>query len=598
MVPNHRSIFRLFLVRYTPMALLCILISYIIYYEFKETNETLLLNNLKPHHFLDPLELAWITGSILLLLAIGAWHMSTSRFLQILFENRNRDQLKRMQLLLDSTVEGIYGVDTKGLCTLANKACARMLGYNQPKELIGQHMHELMHHTRPDGSPYPMEECRAHQAFETLVESEVDDELFWRKDGSSFPVSYRAVPIFEEDQTVGMVCTFVDISDRLQAEANRSQLNRLLETSLSEIYIFDPATMLFSYVNRGALENLGYNMEEMAEMTPVDIKPEVDQEQFARIIEPLLNGQKERIIFSTLHQRKDGTTYPVEVHLQLAEQSGKRVFLALILDITQRKKLEEQLRHAQKMEAIGHLAGGVAHDFNNILQVISGNAQLLMLQHTPDQLERNFAAEIIKAVERGSALTRGMLAYSRKQPLTLRQTNLNILIIETLILAKKLMTANITITQNLTSTGLIVLADQTLLQQVIFNLMTNARDAMPDGGTISIRTSLVGLDRKFVDQSGFGAAGNYALLQISDTGHGISQEIRDKVFEPFFTTKDIGKGTGLGLAMVYGTLKQHRGYIAFESDPESGTTFSIYIPIDLPETQNPALNSKNVASDS
>ena len=515
----------------------------------------------------------------LLFVAFGVWSISTARINQKRAEIAALYRLDQLQLLMDSTLEGIYGVDLAGYCIMANRSCAKMLGFDKPSELIGKQMHQMVHHSHPDGTPYPVSECRAHRAIETGTESTVDDEVFWCKDGTPLPVAYTSRPIIDNEKIVGMVCTFVDISERLKEQQERLRLLTVLEESLNEIYLFDTKTLKFEFVNRAALQNLGYSMDEMRDLTAYDIKPLISEHEFKRIINPLLEGNQQTIEIQTVHERKDGTTYPVDVHLQLIWSNNNASFLAIIFDISERIAMENQLRHAQKMEAIGQLASGIAHDFNNIMQVISGNAQLIKMKSAGDKQTEEHVSQIIKSVDRGVSLTKSMLAFARRQNLSLSPIELNRLVHESELLAQKLLDGRHRLIVELYLEPLRISADATLLQQVLFNLITNARDAMPDGGNIQIKTGRCDLSIEFIEQHGFGCVGPYATLQVIDSGHGIDEGIRAKIFDPFFTTKDIGKGTGLGLAMIYGTVKQHHGYILLESEPGNGASFTIFLPL-------------------
>ena len=372
-------------------------------------------------------------------------------------EDNAKYHLNRIQVLLDSTQEGIYGTDHDGRCTLANKACAKLLGYDSPDELLGQPVHELMHHTRPDGKPYPVEECSAHKMSETGIISAIEDEVFWRKDGSFFPVSFNVLPMRNGDQIIGMVCTFTDITEKLQ--------------------------------------------------------------------------------------------------------------------------IEEQLRQAQKMEAVGQLSGGIAHDFNNILQIVSNNTRVAMDKFGIADPLHSVLEETLEAVQRGASLTRSMLAFSRKQFMRIRPLDLNQLLADSLVLGQKLMPETIQLKFQPYKEPLMVRADGTLIQQVLFNLLTNARDAMPEGGTITITTSLTEVDKEVLELNLCSHRGFFALLSVSDQGCGIPENIRCNIFDPFFTTKNVGQGTGLGLSMIYGTMHQHGGFVTVDSSSEVGTTFVIYLPV-------------------
>jgi PAS domain S-box-containing protein len=250
-----------------------------------------------------------------------------------------------------------------------------------------------------------------------------------------------------------------------------------------------------------------------------------------------------------------------------------------INDLTESKTLEEQLLHAQKMESIGVLAGGIAHEFNNILAVILGYGQVMRKGFEPDSSGMNDLDQILTAAERAAVLTKGLLAFSRKQRVTLKNLDLGILARNTLKSFSRIMGDDIIIKESLDATPRIIYADQALMTQVVMNLMTNARDAMPNGGEfeISIKTTL--LTEPYVNLFCTIPPGNYAQLTLSDSGHGIDEETLQRIFEPFFTTKDVGKGTGLGLSVVYGIVSQHNGYIIVSSAYGEGATFDIYLPL-------------------
>lgn len=245
----------------------------------------------------------------------------------------------------------------------------------------------------------------------------------------------------------------------------------------------------------------------------------------------------------------------------------------------EKQNLEEQLRHAQKMEAIGTLSGGVAHDFNNILSAIIGYASLLKIDMEGDNRSTHYVDQILASSERAAHLTQGLLAFSRKQVLNPKAANLNEIVRRVQNLLMRVIGEDIELRTNLSDKDLTILADSGQIEQILMNLATNARDSMPDGGLLSIETARVELPEHFVNAGVNGKTGEYALLTVSDTGEGIDEEIRERIFEPFFTTKEVGKGTGLGLSIVYGIIKQHSGHVAVESTPKKGTTFKIYFPL-------------------
>ncbi len=248
-------------------------------------------------------------------------------------------------------------------------------------------------------------------------------------------------------------------------------------------------------------------------------------------------------------------------------------------DVTDQKNLEHQLHHSQKMEAVGQLAGGIAHDFNNILTATIGFASLMLMKMDGDNKLRHYAEQILATSEKAAALTRSLLAFSRKKILSLQPTDLNEVLRNGKKLLLRLISEDIEVRDELCADKLIIMADNVQLEQVFMNLVTNARDAMPDGGELFLKTVPFTIDDGFIHSHGYGKAGKYACISVSDTGKGMDVITRERIFEPFFTTKEVGKGTGLGLATVYGIVRQHDGYINVYSEPGRGTTFRIYLPL-------------------
>jgi CheY-like chemotaxis protein len=241
--------------------------------------------------------------------------------------------------------------------------------------------------------------------------------------------------------------------------------------------------------------------------------------------------------------------------------------------------LEAQLRQAQKMEAIGQLAGGVAHDFNNILTAVIGYGNLLKAKMAQDDPLRTYVEHILASSGKAVNLTQSLLAFGRKQIIELKPCKVSTLIKNVEKLLARLLTEDIELRTFISPSDPTILADPTQIDQVLINLSTNARDAMPNGGHLKIEVKPAQINRAFVESHGYGEIGNYVLISVSDTGLGMDTATKEKIFDPFFTTKEIGKGTGLGLSIVYGIVKQHNGYIIVESQPGKGTTFNIYLPI-------------------
>jgi len=248
-------------------------------------------------------------------------------------------------------------------------------------------------------------------------------------------------------------------------------------------------------------------------------------------------------------------------------------------DITEQRNLEAQLRHSQKMESIGTLAGGIAHDFNNILSAIIGYCSLMEMRMTKEDRLRPMVGEILTAANRAAALTQSLLAFSRKQIMDPHVVDVQEIVKGVKQLLQRLLREDIQLLTTLQEEQCTVMADKGQVEQILMNLATNARDAMPGGGKLAISVATIMLDQNFVASHGYGKSGKFALISVSDSGVGMDEATRQRIFEPFFTTKEVGHGTGLGLSMVYGIVKQHNGYINCYSEPGQGTTFRIYLPI-------------------
>lgn len=284
---------------------------------------------------------------------------------------------------------------------------------------------------------------------------------------------------------------------------------------------------------------------------------------------------------SHTHTHQNGTEFHYELKAFPIRDATGEVVAAIetITDITERKNLEEQLRHAQKLESVGTLAGGIAHDFNNILTAISGYGEMIEMRMPKNDPNIAYLREMLAAAERAAHLTGSLLIFSRKQSTAMNPVRINALIEGIRKMMLRLISEDIETSIFLAPGDMLVLGDQVQLEQVLLNFVTNARDAMPEGGSLSIETGLQEINSEFTHMHGFGKPGMYALISVSDTGEGMDEKTRGRIFEPFFTTKDIGKGTGLGLSIVYGIVEQHHGYINCYSKPGIGTTFKVYLPI-------------------
>ena len=351
-----------------------------------------------------------------------------------------------------------------------------------------------------------------------------------------------------------------------------------IEQSADGIVITD-AQGTIQYVNPAFTRVSGYSREEALGKNPRILKSgKHDEAYYRKLWETILGGEiwQDEIT----NRRSDGSLYPEQMTITpVRDQRGEIThFIAIKAEVTERKRLEQQLRQAQKMEAVGRLAGGVAHDFNNLLTIISGYSELL-LEH-PGTVEplRGYVNEIRNASGRAASLTRQLLAFSRQQVLAPRVLDLNAVVANIEKMLKRLIGEDIDLVTVLAESLWPVKADPGQLEQVLLNLAVNARDAMPKGGMLTIETANVEMDRTYAQTHFPLSPGPYVLLAFSDTGIGMDAETQARIFEPFFTTKEKGKGTGLGLATVYGIVKQSGGYIWVYSEVGKGTTFKIYLP--------------------
>ncbi len=347
----------------------------------------------------------------------------------------------------------------------------------------------------------------------------------------------------------------------------------LFENTHDMIQGIDPANGKFLFVNPAWLAALQYTQEELEGLTVFDVLHDRYHADGARIFREALAGKSFHGV-SLIFAARDGRAVSTEGTISPQRHQGSvTASYGFFHDVTKRKQVEEQLRHAQKMEAVGQLAGGVAHDFNNILTTITGYASMMATKTEKVSRERFILEQIVAAAKRAAGLTRGMLAYSRKQVIELRPVDLNAIVrnLENLLL--RLLGEEVELRTMLAAQDIMVMADSGQIEQVLMNIASNARDAITGQGRFLIETEIIELTRDFISVHGYGAPGAYARLCMTDTGCGMDDKTMSRVFEPFFTTKEVGKGTGLGLAMVYGIVKQHNGFINVYSEPGKGSTF-------------------------
>ncbi|RLJ22346.1 histidine kinase [bacterium endosymbiont of Escarpia laminata] len=388
-------------------------------------------------------------------------------------EASRRESEQQVRDLLDSTAEAIYGLDAKGRCTIVNPACLRMLGYQHAGELVGKEMHPMMHHSKADGIARSLDECLIAGAWRDGQATLTAKDIFWRRDGSSFPVEISAYPIRRDGEVVGAVATFLDITERL--------------------------------------------------------------------------------------------------------------------------KSEESLRRAQKMEAVGQLTGGIAHDFNNLLGIMLGNLDFLQQLVADNKKASDRVQTTTKAAMRAADLTKQLLGFSRRESKNITATDLNQVIRGMESLIARSVTPEVEVELQLAEGLWLTDIDQGDLQDALLNMVLNARDAMPNGGSLTIETANQALDAIYEEQNPIVDKGDYVQLAVSDNGSGIPAEALEHIFEPFFTTKAEGRGTGLGLSMVYGFVQRSKGYIKAYSEPGIGTTIHLYLARSGDPSQKSAHSTDNEA---
>ena len=502
---------------------------------------------------------------------------------------RSEEALMRSEsqyrLLLESTAEAIYGLDLEGRCILANPACLRLLGYSSDDQIVGKNVHELIHHTRPNGSEYPWEECSIFQTFRQGEHYHDDGEVMWRADGTSFPAEYSSHPIYKDGQVVGAVVTLQDISARKRAEEElkreKEKFRVLVEESPLGIMVMTKS-QYFTYINPKTVEMFGYNLEDIPTvghwLEKAYPDPDYRNQVATTWTEDCEEGKTDELparIFKVAC--KDGSVKTVKFKL-LVLQSGDQYIITE--DITETKVLEERLRQSQKMEAIGTLASGIAHDFNNILGAILGYAELTVIHARLEENVRQNLEQIITAGKRAKDLVKQILTFSRQTEQRLLPVNVTPIVKETLKFLRSSLPKTIEIKQEIKVARDEVLADPTQIHQVIMNLGSNAAQAMKsEGGVLGVKIENVHLDSQGPPQGVERNSGRYLKVSISDTGVGMDQLTMDRIFEPYFTTKEMGEGTGMGLAVVHGIVKNCGGDIEVFSEAGQGTSFHVYLPL-------------------
>ena len=587
-------------------------------------------------------------------------------------EQALRDSEERLRLVLDGAPGGFYAVDRQGNTTLVSRGFLNMLGFKHEQEALGRKLHDLIHHTKAEGGPYPVEECPIYKCASGGEPAHVADESFFSLDGSAVPVEYWATPIHQDGQHIGALCTIVDLSEQKRSDAALREESRTLETLNSTgsaiaaeldldrlvqmvtdagveltgaqfgaffynvldeggasyfLYAlsgakrsdFDRfgmprATAIFhpTFVGEGVVRSDDITLDDRYGKNaphwgmPKGHRPVRSYlavsviSRSGEVIGGLFFGHSKAARFTDRHERLitgiaaqaavgiDNARLYEAVQKELDERVRAETALRDLNDtleqrvteeVERRVEAEEALRQSHKMEAVGQLTGGIAHDFNNLLAGISGGLEDIerrLSQGRTDGIDR-FIAGAQTSAQRAAALTQRLLAFSRRQTLDPKPTDVNRLVVGMEDLIRRTVGPSIKL-EVVGAAGLwSTKVDATQLESALLNLAINARDAMPEGGQITIETANKWLDSRAGAEREL-PPGQYISICVTDSGTGIPQGIVDRIFDPFFTTKPIGQGTGLGLSMIHGFLRQSGGQVRVYTEDGHGTTMCLYLP--------------------
>jgi PAS domain S-box-containing protein len=490
-------------------------------------------------------------------------------------EEELRETQERYQMLFTQANEGIFILSIDGTLVEVNESLARMHGYTV-QEMLLKNLKDINTPKTAQLAPERMRRLLDGEALTFEVEH-------YHKDGHVFPLEVSAnlisysggsyIQSFHRDITERKKAEqlLADSEDRFRRAVQESPLPTMIHSEDGNVLAF----------SRVWLEITGYSSDEIS-----TISDWTERAYGAR--KPLVRDENDSLY--ALDKRKaegdhtitckDGTqriwNFSSASLGRLAD--GKRAVISMANDVTEHRKLEEQLRQAQKMESIGQLAGGIAHDFNNILATILGYGEMALMNMPADDPQRLNIEHMLEAADKAVHLTKDILLFSRKHPAEKKPEDMRMIVRNVGKILKRVLGEDVGFKAITPSGDVPIFADKNQLEQVLMNLATNARDAMPQGGTFTLVAGEIALDDEFVAVHGYGKTGEYAMITVADTGCGMDEQTRQKIFEPFFTTKEVGKGTGLGMAVVYGIVKQHDGYITAYSEPGKGTTFRIYLP--------------------
>jgi len=493
--------------------------------------------------------------------------------------------------ILEAIPDAVVAVNQQGVMIQVNSQTESLFGYTRD-ELIGQKIEILVpDRQRPQ---HHLHREHFHQQPKIRRMGSGLDLYGRRRDGSEFAVEISLSPVATDDGTM-VLSVIRDISDRKRIEEELRRVNEeldrrksrelrdsqnrlaLIVDSSQDAIIGKNLDGIITHWNKGAEHIYGYTAQEMIGRSITVLAPEERMDEIPTILQKIRNGERVEY-FESLRVTKDKRILNMSISVSpIYDAEGKVVGASTIArNISAQKKIEDQLRQSQKMEAVGRLAGGVAHDFNNLLGIITACSELLRGRVEGESLE--YLDNIREAAKRGASLTRQLLAFSRRQPVQTQLLDLNERLKDISRLVHPLMGDDVEVVLLPRSSSAIIEADPSQLDQIVINLAVNSRDAMPHGGKLIIETAVFDFDESFAREHPAIIVGRYVMLAVSDNGIGMDEATRSRIFEPFFTTKEIGKGSGLGLATVYGIVKQNGGHVWVYSEPGRGTTFKIYLP--------------------
>ncbi|GAM97740.1 chemotaxis regulator [alpha proteobacterium U9-1i] len=492
-----------------------------------------------------------------------------------------RNEESRLRALVDTAVDGVILIDADGAVLMFNPACERLFGY-AAAEVVGQNVKMLM------PAPYQGEHDGYLRNYRRTGERKIigigREVTGRRKDGTTFPMDL-SVGEAEEDGAPIFVGIIRDLTERKTAEAalreQSSRLQALVETAVDGVILIDARGVVIMF-NPACERLFGYMAREVIGQNVKMLMPRQYQAEHDGYLSNYIRTRDPKVIGigrEVTGLRKDGSTFPMDLSVGEARQEGESIFVGILHDLSSRKRTEEQLAQAQKMEIVGQLSGGIAHDFNNLLTVILGNAEALGVRLKSREDLRSLADTIMSAAERGAELTQRLLAFSRRQVLQPSSIDCNALVNNMQVLLRRMLREDIELKIATTPASVHALADPAQLESAILNLALNAQDAMPGGGLLTLTTAEIELDPTILGAAIEAKAGRYVMVCVTDDGSGMDRETLERAFEPFFTTKEVGKGSGLGLSMVYGFTKQSNGHVTIYSEPGLGTSVRLYLPV-------------------